>query len=183
MGTARGILADKRDEILRLAALHGAGHIRVFGSVARGEDHPDSDIDLLVDMQDGRSLLDPVRFWRGVRNLTGRKVDVVDEGGFSPYIRDRTHLSHIRDRIASIQDYTRQGKDAVYRKFEIIGEASNRLSDEVKICGRIPWDDIKVFRNFLIHQYNDIRPSLVWEAVENDLPALDAHVNALLSDS
>ena len=106
--------------------------------------------------------------------------------------RDRTYLSHIRDCVRAIREYTTDGKqaflasrlhqDAVYRNFEIIGEAGNRLSEDVKNCGTLPWNDIKAFRNFLIHQYNDIRPSLVWTVIEEELPALEAHVNALLSE-
>ncbi|CAA7626923.1 nucleotidyltransferase family protein [Magnetospirillum sp. UT-4] len=89
MGSARRILDEKRDDILRLAALHGAGRVRVFGSVARGEDGPDSDIDLLVDMGDDGSLMDLIRFWRDVQLLLDRKVDVVDEGSLHALIRDR----------------------------------------------------------------------------------------------
>ena len=89
MASARTLLNEKREEILRLAALHGAVNVRVFGSVARGDDRDDSDIDLLVHMEDDRSLLDMIRFWDQVGNLLGRKVDVVDDGGISPYMRDR----------------------------------------------------------------------------------------------
>ncbi|CAA7626928.1 nucleotidyltransferase family protein [Magnetospirillum sp. UT-4] len=88
MGSARRILDEKRDDILRLAALHGAGRVRVFGSVARGEDGPDSDIDLLVHMDDDRSLLDLIGFWQAVQDLVGCKVDVVSDGGISPTLRD-----------------------------------------------------------------------------------------------
>jgi len=89
MASARTLLEEKREEILRLAALHGAANVRVFGSVARGDDRDDSDIDLLVHMEDGRSLLDMIRFWDRVSTLLERKVDVVSDGGISPYMRDR----------------------------------------------------------------------------------------------
>ncbi len=89
MASARTLLEEKRDEILRLAALHGAANVRVFGSVARGEDRDDSDIDLLVHMEDDRSLLDMIRFWDQLGSLLGRKVDVVSDGGISPYMRER----------------------------------------------------------------------------------------------
>ncbi|CAA7626921.1 DUF86 domain-containing protein [Magnetospirillum sp. UT-4] len=106
--------------------------------------------------------------------------------------RDRTYLSHIRDCIRTIREYTAPGKDAflasrmcqdaVFRNFEIIGEAGSRLSSEVRSCGAVPWADIKAFRNFLIHQYTDIRPSLVWKVIEEDMPALETHVLALLAE-
>jgi uncharacterized protein with HEPN domain len=105
--------------------------------------------------------------------------------------RDRTHLGHIRDRIAAIRDYTVDGElaflgsrlhqDAVIRNFEIIGEAGSRLSAEVKSCGDIPWAEVKAFRNFIAHQYEDVRPSLVWQVIVKDLPSLEAHVKALLA--
>jgi len=89
MGTARGILEQKRDDILRLAASRGAGRVRVFGSVARGEDGEDSDIDLLVEMDEGRSLLDLIGFALGVEGVTGRRVDVVTEDGLHHLIRQQ----------------------------------------------------------------------------------------------
>jgi len=72
-----GLLKAKRDEILRLAAQHGARNVRVFGSAARGEVGPESDIDLLVEFESGRSLLDHVALIQDLKDLLGRKVDVV----------------------------------------------------------------------------------------------------------
>jgi predicted nucleotidyltransferase len=89
MASARDLLTEKRDDILRLAALHGAGNVRVFGSVARGEDRDDSDIDLLVHMEDGRSLLDMIRFWDEVSTLLARKIDVVDDESLNRHIRNK----------------------------------------------------------------------------------------------
>lgn len=82
-------LKSKREEILRVAARHGACNIRVFGSVARGEAGPDSDVDLLVELEPGRSLFDLGGFLMDVQDLLGRKVDVVTEKGLHWYIRDR----------------------------------------------------------------------------------------------
>jgi len=81
------ILAVKRDSILQLAELHGASNVRVFGSVARGDETPESDLDFLVDMDEGRSLLDLVGFWQDLQDLLGQKVDVITDGGISPYLR------------------------------------------------------------------------------------------------
>ncbi len=88
MASARTLLEEKREEILRLAALHGAVNVRVFGSVARGEDRDDSDIDLLVHMEDDRSLLDMIGFAQDVGDVIGRKIDVVDDGSLHHVIRD-----------------------------------------------------------------------------------------------
>jgi len=72
-----------------LAACHGVSSVRVFGSVARGEAGGDSDLDLLVTLEAGRSFLDLVGFWQDVEQALGRRVDVVSEGGLSPHLRDR----------------------------------------------------------------------------------------------
>lgn len=85
------LLKAKRQKILKLAAQYGARNVRVFGSVARGETRATSDFDLLVDMDKGRTFLDLVAFWQDLEELLGRKVDVVTEGGLSPYLRDRIH--------------------------------------------------------------------------------------------
>jgi predicted nucleotidyltransferase len=82
-------LKGKRNEILRIASLHGAHNLRVFGSVARGEDHPDSDIDLLVDMEAGRSLLDLVALGQDLEDLLRRKVDVLTDVSVHHALRTR----------------------------------------------------------------------------------------------
>jgi len=72
-------LKGKRREILAIAAKHGARNLRVFGSLARGEGDGDSDVDFLVDMEEGRSLLDRIALWQHLEDLLGCKVDVVSE--------------------------------------------------------------------------------------------------------
>ena len=83
------LLKEKREEILRIAAQHGAHNVRVFGSVARGEADAQSDIDLLVEFAPDRSLLDHAALWLELQELLGCKVDVVSEGGVKARIRDR----------------------------------------------------------------------------------------------
>ncbi|MBI3977538.1 MAG: nucleotidyltransferase family protein [Chloroflexi bacterium] len=83
------LLKAKRADILRIAAEHGARNVRIFGSVARGEAGPESDIDVLVDFEPGRSLLDHVALIQDLEDLLGRKVDVVAEDALHWYIRDR----------------------------------------------------------------------------------------------
>jgi len=73
------LLMAKRDDILRVAATYGAHNVRVFGSFARGEADGTSDVDLLVDMEPGRSLLDLSGLWVDLTELLGREVDVVTE--------------------------------------------------------------------------------------------------------
>lgn len=83
------LLEAKKGEILRIAAKHGARNVRVFGSVARGEARPDSDVDFLVDMEPGRTLFDMGGLLMDLRDLLGLEVDVVTEHGLKPRIRER----------------------------------------------------------------------------------------------
>lgn len=83
------VLEEKRDEILRIAALHGARNVRIFGSVARGEADESSDVDFLVDMESDRSLLDLGALMADLRDLLGCRVDVVSEKGLYWLLRRR----------------------------------------------------------------------------------------------
>ena len=137
-------------DILRIAESHGASNVRVFGSVARGTAGPESDLDLLVDLESGRTLFDLVAIQQDLEEFLGRRVDVVTEAGLSPYLRDAIlrdepplsrdtiRLLRIRDAIARVESYTAIGKeqffadsvyqDAVIRQLEVIGELTNRTS-------------------------------------------------------
>jgi predicted nucleotidyltransferase len=83
------LLSTKREDILRIAAKYGASNVRVFGSVARGEVDEQSDIDLLVDLEPGRSLFDLGGLLADLEDLLGCSVDVVTEDGLRDRIRDR----------------------------------------------------------------------------------------------
>jgi len=83
------LLVQKRDEILSLAYRRGAKNVRVFGSVARNEARADSDIDILIDLDPDRSLLDVGGLAMDLSLLLGRSVDVVTEAGLRERIRSR----------------------------------------------------------------------------------------------
>ena len=83
------IVRSRKEEILRLAAKHGAHNVRLFGSAARGDAGPESDVDFLVEFEDGRSLLDLSGLWLDLEELLGRKVDVAQPQTLHWYIRDR----------------------------------------------------------------------------------------------
>jgi predicted nucleotidyltransferase len=85
----REIIGDKRDAILMLAAQYGALNVRVFGSVAEGKADQASDVDFLVDMEPGRSLLDLGGLLMDLQELLGRKVDVVTVAGLRDRIRQK----------------------------------------------------------------------------------------------
>jgi predicted nucleotidyltransferase len=83
------LLKNKRHEILSIAASHGARNVHVFGSFARGEAVVGSDLDLLVQLDPGYSLLDIIAIKQDLEDLLGCEVDVVTEAAISPYIRER----------------------------------------------------------------------------------------------
>ena len=105
---------------------------------------------------------------------------------------DLPYLGHIADSIIAIERYTSAGKDdfmaqtivqdAVVRNFEIIGEAAGRLSLETRNRSALPWSRIVAFRKRLIHAYWSVDLQLVWDVIENELPALKAEVRRLRSE-
>jgi len=83
------VLKQRRKEILGIAAKYGARNVRVFGSVARGDADEGSDIDVLVELEPGRSLLDLGGLWAELNDLLGGKVDVVTVNGLRQRIREQ----------------------------------------------------------------------------------------------
>jgi len=82
-------LRAQRDVILALAERHGVRNVRIFGSVVRGDDRPDSDVDVLVDVGPGRSLLDIIGFEQDLSDLLRRRVEVLTDRGLSPRLQHR----------------------------------------------------------------------------------------------
>lgn len=104
---------------------------------------------------------------------------------------DRPYLEHIREAIRWIATYTADGReafmqnkmaqDAVLRNFEIIGEATKRLSHEMKARRPdIPWSDVAGLRDVLIHNYMGVKLNRVWRVIEDELPQLEDAINELL---
>jgi len=88
MGELKAI-QQKKEAILAIARFHGLHNVRIFGSVARGEDTPQSDIDLLVDLDKNCTLLDMGGAIVKLQELLGRKVDIVTERGLHWYLREQ----------------------------------------------------------------------------------------------
>ncbi len=104
---------------------------------------------------------------------------------------DRIYLLHIRDAIARVLEYTREGRDvflarhmvqdAVVRNLEIIGEAVKNLSEPLKSShAKVPWKRIAGMPDKMIHEYFGVNLHLVWEVVERDLPEFKAAVESIL---
>jgi len=83
------LLKGRREEILRLATRHGARNVRVFGSVARGEAGPESDVDFLVETGPAPSSWFPAGLLVDLEDLLGRKVHVLTEGALQPRLKNR----------------------------------------------------------------------------------------------
>ncbi len=77
------------EQLWEVARRHGVVRLRVFGSWARGDAHSGSDLDLLVKLKPGKGLLDVIGLQQALEHLVGNKVDVLTEGGISPYIEQR----------------------------------------------------------------------------------------------
>ncbi len=71
------IIGDKREAVLSLAAKYGASNVRVFGSVARGDAQPDSDVDFIMKFRDDASIFDMVGLWQDLTDLLAREVDLI----------------------------------------------------------------------------------------------------------
>jgi uncharacterized protein len=123
----------------------------VFGSVARGEARPDSDLDLLVDFEPGTSLLDHVGLFQDLEELLGVGVDVVARSALKP--RDE----HIRLEAVDL----------------CLGDVATKLPDEVlKATPEIPWREVKGMRIIAAHAYHRIDYEEVWIALRDDVPRM-----------
>lgn len=107
--------------------------------------------------------------------------------------RDITYIKQILDAIDKIVDYTSDGRDifyetiiiqdAVMRNIEIIGEISKRISDELKLKNNdIPWRKMAGIRDVLIHDYDSIDMSIVWNVVSNELPMIRMSLIKLMNE-
>lgn len=96
MTSLERVVGKHRAEVLRIAARHGAHNLRVFGSVARNENEAGSDIDILVDLEPGRSLLDLVAVKQDLEDLLGCEIDVLTETALSPYLREAVLKEAVR---------------------------------------------------------------------------------------
>lgn len=89
MSNLNRLIIMKRKEILQIASRHGAQNLRIFGSQVKGTADKDSDIDVLVEFEEGGSLLDRIALIQDLEDLLGMKVDVVTEKALHPVIRDQ----------------------------------------------------------------------------------------------
>ena len=159
-------LAERRLTVERIAAIHGAATIRVCGSVARGEARTDSDVDLVVDMDDDRDMLDLVELVLDLEHELGRRVDVLRVSRGRPPSRyspadaivvgavpitavpperrrqpsgdqDQRLLQELRQSIALIRSYAQGGEAAFMRNDMAVDAAKHRLGEIANSCKRL----------------------------------------------
>jgi uncharacterized protein len=201
-------LRHRRDEIERVAAHHGVRMVRVFGSVARGDAGPGSDVDLLVEMGRRRGLLEQAALQGDLEELLGCPVHVVTTGGLrqvrkdcpSPYRarsslalsrrRDVDRLADMRAALADIRDLTDRDKEAfeadraaqqaVAYNLAVLGEAARALSHDLRDrYSDVPWRDVVAQRNAVVHEYHSLDIESLWAAAEEDIPQLDQQLGAI----
>lgn len=95
-GSIREQVLAKAELIRTVARAHGAASIELFGSAARGDDQPNSDIDLMVEMEAGRSLLDLIALEQDLQSALGRKVEAVSKSAMKPRVFARARREAIR---------------------------------------------------------------------------------------
>ena len=159
-------LREKREEILQIATKHGAKTVRIFGSVARGEADAASDLDFLVEMEPGRSLLDLGGLLMELQDLFGMSRGCRDGKGAQGKdsrpsakrsrgtMRDDTQwLLDIIEAIDRIERYSSRGRDVFERDelvqnwivnhLQLIGEAARSLSSDLREANKeVPWAKI-----------------------------------------
>jgi predicted nucleotidyltransferase len=82
-------LINKKEEILAIAQKYGASNIRIFGSCARGDINPESDIDFLMDIEKGHSLFHRIQLMQELEDLLGTKIDIAKPENLHSRIRDQ----------------------------------------------------------------------------------------------
>jgi len=184
-------LVARRASLERIAAAHGASNLRVCGSVARGDARPDSDVDLVVDMDDAHDILDLAELVLDLETELGHRVDVLPlsqsrtESLYSPIAaivaeaiplaagepepgsdvssdRDRRLLLELRRSIALVQSYTTGGEAAFMRSEMAVDAAKHRLAEIADARARLS-SDLKA-RN----------PDIRWRAL-GGMPAVTRH--------
>jgi uncharacterized protein with HEPN domain/predicted nucleotidyltransferase len=199
-------LAAHRDAIDAIVAKHKARNPRVFGSVARGDDREDSDLDLLVDPEPGMDLFDLARIINELESLLGIPVDVLMGDNLSEKFAARLHrgvtererlydyLTHIIEAIEKIQLYTKDMdsaafaanglvQDAVARNMEIVGEAGQKITKRfpafLAAHPQLELADAYKTRNILAHDYDRVDFDKIWEILTGNLPKLLAEAKKI----
>lgn len=205
----------RRDEALAILAAHqeklkeyGVKSLALFGSVARDEARPDSDVDLLVEFSQPIDLFEFVRLQQYLEAMLGRPVDLGTPDSLKPQLRDRvfkeivlampprdwklrvedmlqaiTEIQKFTDGM-SFEDFQADTKTvrAVMCNISILGEAVSALSPEIQSrYPEIPWSQMRGIRNVVVHEYFQVNLDILWRTIQERLPPLMLQLRQLLA--
>ncbi|OPX70776.1 MAG: Nucleotidyltransferase domain protein [Methanoregulaceae archaeon PtaB.Bin108] len=202
--TREGVMLALNAKFAVIRKLYGVKKIGLFGSVARGEERAQSDIDIEVEFETG---MDTYQNFIGLSlyldEILGRPVDLVMSRVLASYLRpelgaefaalsrDQVYLNQILDEIAYLshrthgmtaRDFQKDEtlKRAVLRSMEVIGEAAGRISDQCRRdMAAIPWRELEGLKTRLVHPYFSPDWGLVWNVLNVFLPSVELPLKKL----
>jgi len=188
-----------REKVLQVLQKNDVKRAAFFGSIVRGEMTEESDIDILIEFEGRKSLLDLAHLKNELEDAINRRVDLLTYRSLHPRLKERilaeqvpitmkkdpsVFLGHILESIDLIESYS-EGvdeiefmrspplQDKLVRRIEIIGEAVKNLPEDLKReHPEVPWRDIAGLRDIIVHQYFGLDPELIWDVVKRDIPEL-----------
>lgn len=205
----------RRNEALAILAAHqqelkeyGVKSLALFGSVARDEARPDSDVDLLVEFSQPVDLFEFVRLQQYLEAMLGRPVDLGTSDSLKPQLRERVfkeivlampprdwklRVEDMLQAIAEIQGFTdgmtfedfqtdTKTVRAVMCNISILGEAASALPPELMSrYPDIPWTQIRGIRNVVVHEYFQVKLDILWRTIQERFPPLMQQLRDLLA--
>ena len=203
------VLDMKRSAVREAVGRFRAANPRVFGSVLHGTDRDGSDLDLLVDALPGATLLDLGDLEEELKSLLGVDVDLLPaaevpgqgaRGGATDMSENRLpdYLDHIQQAATDARSFVegmakddfladKRTQQAVIMSLIVIGEAATKVMDGyvefTQAHADVPWRSMRNMRNRMAHGYFDINLDVVWETVQEWLPALLQQLPAVRQDA
>lgn len=207
------VLDMKRSAVREAVGRFRAANPRVFGSVLHGTDRDGSDLDLLVDALPGATLLDLGDLEEELKSLLGVDVDLLTPGDLPPKFRAKVlrggatdmsenrlpdYLDHIQQAATDARSFVegmakddfladKRTQQAVIMSLIVIGEAATKVMDGyvefTQAHADVPWRSMRNMRNRMAHGYFDINLDVVWETVQEWLPALLQQLPAVRQDA
>lgn len=203
-GEALAILAAHQEQLKRF----GVKSLALFGSVARNEAKPDSDVDLLVDFFQPVDLLEFVRLQQYLEEMLGKPVDLGTLDCLKPQLREQVfkdivlampardwkiRVEDILQAIAEIQSFTdgmtfedfqadTKTVRAVMCNISIMGEAASSVPLEIQSrFSEIPWAEMRGIRNVIIHEYFQVNLNILWRTIQQSFSPLVLQLSELLA--